>query len=207
MIILILAQDQENGIGKNNSIPWHIPEDLKFFKKITTDYNIIMGRNTWNSLPVRPLPNRCNYVLTNTGKLAPPTFYDGSDNLNKMNIKISCSINQLINNLNQIKNENNDNINLNFIIGGKQIYEQFLNQYSDLIDVIIITKINKIFDCDIKLSINWDKYFEDNRYILYKEIHLKTSKIEESKEDDITYSHQFYAKKEENLSLIFKFSR
>ena len=63
-IHLIWAQDYDGGIGKNGQLPWHIPEDLKNFKKITIDSTIIMGRKTWDSLPFKPLPNRRNIVLS-----------------------------------------------------------------------------------------------------------------------------------------------
>ncbi len=63
-IQLIWAQDKNGGIGKNGKLPWHISEDLKNFKKITTKHPIIMGRITWESLPFKPLPNRRNIVLS-----------------------------------------------------------------------------------------------------------------------------------------------
>jgi dihydrofolate reductase len=62
---LILACDPQGGIGKDNSLPWPILEgDLPRFKKLTTDQVIVMGRNTWLSLPRKPLPNRLNFVVT-----------------------------------------------------------------------------------------------------------------------------------------------
>ena len=63
---LIWAQDKNGGIGKNGKLPWHISEDLKNFKKITLNSTIIMGRKTWESLPIKPLPNRENIVLSTT---------------------------------------------------------------------------------------------------------------------------------------------
>ena len=64
-IHLIWAQDQNGGIGKNGNLPWHIPEDLKNFKKITFGSTIVMGRKTWDSLPIKPLPKRRNIILSN----------------------------------------------------------------------------------------------------------------------------------------------
>ena len=61
---MIVAADSKNGIGINNELPWHLSDDLKRFKEITTGHSVIMGRNTWFSLPKRPLPNRRNIVLT-----------------------------------------------------------------------------------------------------------------------------------------------
>ena len=63
MFSLIVAIGKNNGIGKNNQLLWHIPEDLKNFKKITTGKTVIMGRNTYESIG-KPLPNRVNIVLS-----------------------------------------------------------------------------------------------------------------------------------------------
>lgn len=57
-------------IGKNGHLPWHLPEDLKFFKKVTSGHAILMGRKTWESLG-RPLPNRRNLVLSRTMQTVP----------------------------------------------------------------------------------------------------------------------------------------
>ena len=61
---MIWAQDQNGGIGRDRKLPWHIPEDLKNFKKLTINSTIVMGRKTWASLPVKPLPERRNVVLS-----------------------------------------------------------------------------------------------------------------------------------------------
>ncbi|MEN8838019.1 MAG: dihydrofolate reductase [Celeribacter marinus] len=69
MISLIVARDRNGAIGKGNDIPWHAPEDLKFFMRETMGGAVIMGRNTWDSLPaaVRPLKNRLNIVVSSKG--------------------------------------------------------------------------------------------------------------------------------------------
>ena len=76
-INIIAAMAKNRVIGINNKIPWNIPNDLKYFKKLTTANKsaIIMGRKTWDSLPIKPLPNRRNYVLTKNNFHA--TFPDG----------------------------------------------------------------------------------------------------------------------------------
>ena len=70
---IIAAIDKNNGLGINNTIPWHLSADLKYFKKITTEVTaankqnaVIMGRKTWDSIPdkYKPLPERLNIVLT-----------------------------------------------------------------------------------------------------------------------------------------------
>jgi dihydrofolate reductase len=66
MITLIAAVARNGVIGKDNALPWHLPEDLKHFKQLTTGQAVIMGRKTWESLPerFRPLPGRLNIVVT-----------------------------------------------------------------------------------------------------------------------------------------------
>tara|TARA_B100001250_G_scaffold388083_1_gene386037 strand:+ start:317 stop:781 length:465 start_codon:yes stop_codon:yes gene_type:complete len=61
---IIVATSPEGIIGKDNTIPWYYPEDLKRFKKLTIGNTVIMGRNTWESLPIKPLPERRNIVIT-----------------------------------------------------------------------------------------------------------------------------------------------
>lgn len=63
MISLLVAMDKNRVIGKDNQLPWHLPEDLKYFKRITMGHKIIMGRKTFESIG-RPLPGRDNFVVT-----------------------------------------------------------------------------------------------------------------------------------------------
>ncbi len=77
MITIVAARSTEGAIGKNNTIPWHAPEDLAFFRRETIGGAVIMGRRTWESLPVKPLKNRDNLVVSTTlsqDELAFPTF-------------------------------------------------------------------------------------------------------------------------------------
>ena len=67
MITLIVARARRNVIGKNGDMPWHLPEDLRYFMRETLGGAIIMGRNTWDSLPSAPLKNRLNIVVTSKG--------------------------------------------------------------------------------------------------------------------------------------------
>lgn len=64
MITLIVARARNGAIGRDGDIPWFAPEDLQMFKRETLGGALIMGRNTWNSLPVRPLKSRFNCVVT-----------------------------------------------------------------------------------------------------------------------------------------------
>jgi len=70
MITLIVARAQNGAIGRANQIPWHVPSDLKHFQRETLGGAIIMGRNTWHSLPVRPLKGRLNIVVSRDRSLA-----------------------------------------------------------------------------------------------------------------------------------------
>ena len=76
MLTLIVARARNGAIGKDGTLPWHIPEDLKFFKRETLGGAIIMGRRTWESLPFRPLKDRLNLVVTSTLDLPGHTVPD-----------------------------------------------------------------------------------------------------------------------------------
>ena len=68
MISAIVAVDNDWGIGYNGDLLEKIPEDLKYFKTLTTGNIVIMGRKTWDSLPKQPLPNRLNFIITSQTK-------------------------------------------------------------------------------------------------------------------------------------------
>lgn len=110
-LIIIAAIGKNRELGKNNDLIWKTKEDMHFFKEKTTGHHIIMGRNTFLSLP-KLLPNRTHIVLTQS-----------NDNFPKEVISIS-SINEL---LNYIKNINEDT----YVIGGGQIYKELMN-YSNM---------------------------------------------------------------------------
>ena len=115
MISLIVAMDENNLIGCNNSMPWNIPEDLKLFKEITKDNIVIMGRKTFDSIG-KPLPNRINIVITKNENFT----FKGVDVFN-------CPEEALLKAI-MLQKELNKKI---FIIGGKTIYEYFLSQIDE----------------------------------------------------------------------------
>lgn len=117
-ISAIVATDINGLIGKGNTLPWHLPADLKYFKEVTTGKTVIMGRNTFLSLG-RPLPNRKNVVIT-------------SQNLNDERIETFKTLEEAIKN-------NPDS----FIIGGSQIYKYALE--NNLIDTLYVTLIDHDF--------------------------------------------------------------
>ena len=116
-IHLIWAQDKYGGIGENGKLPWHVSEDLKNFKKITLNSTIIMGRKTWDSLPIKPLPKRENIILSSKKQSSGTTYH---------------SLEECLAILKKRK------INKVFIIGGRSIYKLFFN----LADYLHISYIN-----------------------------------------------------------------
>ena len=70
MIIMIAAAAENNALGKNNELVWHLPNDFKRFKSLTTGHHIIMGRKTFESFP-KPLPNRTHIVITRQKTINP----------------------------------------------------------------------------------------------------------------------------------------
>ncbi|MBP5548748.1 MAG: dihydrofolate reductase [Bacteroidales bacterium] len=103
---IIVAIAQNNAIGRDNDLIWHISEDLKRFKALTSGHAVIMGRNTWNSLPRRPLPRRRNIVLTHDACFSD----DGAE--------VAYSVAQV---LEMVKDEE-----VSFVMGGANVYSQFL---------------------------------------------------------------------------------
>ncbi|MCT4664200.1 MAG: dihydrofolate reductase [Flavobacteriales bacterium] len=133
---IIVAVDQEFGIGKDNDLMWHLPEDMRFFKETTSGQIIISGRKNYISIPekFRPLPNRENIVLTrdkNFQEKHPQLFIANSwENVNNF-------VNQLI-----AKNPKEV-----YIIGGGEIYRQAL----DLLEVeeMWITHVHHTFSAEV----------------------------------------------------------
>lgn len=125
MISIIVAVSEDWGIGKNNELLWHISEDLKRFKRLTSGNTVIMGKRTWESLPRRPLPGRINIVLTDDKTETienAVTAYSIEDSLSK------CDKNGEI-----------------FVIGGGSIYRQFMPNA----DRLYITHVHKKAPADI----------------------------------------------------------
>jgi dihydrofolate reductase len=132
MITLIAACSENRVIGKDGTLIWHIPEDLKRFKKLTLGNPIVMGRKTYESIG-KALPGRTNIILSRDKSLR----IDG------------CLVYNKISDILEIFEKNNI-----FVIGGGEIYKQFL----DKADRIELTLIHKNFDGDTyfpEIGINW----------------------------------------------------
>ena len=126
MLSTIVAIANNNVIGKDNKLIWHLPEDLKRFKQITTGKNIIMGRKTFESLG-RVLPNRKHIILCN----------DMEMNIDNENVEILDDISKLDKYINSEEE--------NFVIGGATIYKLLM----PYVNKLYITKINKDFEGDV----------------------------------------------------------
>ncbi len=124
MMSIIVALAEDYAIGKDNQLLWHISEDLKRFKRMTSGHKIIMGRNTLLSLPKYPLPNRTSIVITDNQD----EVFDGCE--------MVFSIDEAVQKCG--KDEEC------FIIGGASIYAQFM----PLADKLYITRVDKPFDAD-----------------------------------------------------------
>ena len=161
MVKLIVAVDKNGAIGKNNDLLYTISEDLKNFKELTTGNTIIMGRKTWESLPIRPLPNRKNIVITRSNMEFDKAY------------KLS-DFEQL---KEYIKDNKDEDI---YIMGGASIYNQVLEQ--DLIDEAHITHVDDIVeDADAFVSL---EYIKSN---FSKSSKIKTFKQDKLSADYIIY--------------------
>ena len=134
MLSIIVAIAKNNAIGKDNKLLWHLPEDLKRFKRLTTGHNIIMGRKTFESLG-RVLPNRHHIILCNDAKL----------NIQDENVEILDDISKLDKYINSEEE--------NFVIGGATMYKLLMPYAKKM----YITEIDKDFDGDVyfpEISLN-----------------------------------------------------
>ena len=126
MLSIIVAKAKNNVIGKDNSLIWHLPEDLKRFKKITTGHTIIMGRRTFESLG-RVLPNRHHVILCN----------DAEMNIDDENVEILDDIAKLDKYIESDKE--------NFVIGGATMYKLLMPYCNKM----YITEIDREFEGDV----------------------------------------------------------
>lgn len=181
----IVCVDKNYGIGKNNNIPWKYKLDLEHFKRLTTENNndntiniVLMGNNTYKSIPFkfRPLSNRLNIILSRTHNITTklPNLKDIFNNslLSRcgMNIKLLETLNKELyfNDISKLLiylNEYKKYINIVWVIGGKDIYDLFLNL--QIISTLYLTYIeNQSYECD--------KYFSKKKLNKFK---LKESKV------------------------------
>ena len=136
-ITLIAAMEINGGIGYQGKLPWHCPEDLAHFKQYTNGKVVVIGRKTWDSLPLKPLPNRENWVLSQNSESG------NSD----ANFDLYCnSIDSILNPKTHALYELMNGVDINelVIIGGASIYQQFLPHATHM----VLTSINEHYQCD-----------------------------------------------------------
>ena len=159
MIISIIAAIGKNReLGIDNKLIWDIPSDLKFFRKTTSGHTVLMGRKTYESIG-RTLPKRRNIVISRDTELKIE------------NVEVYNNIDEALKNITEEV----------FIIGGENIYSQFI----DKADKLYITEIEESYDADAYFP-----YFNKNNY---------NRKVLSSRlENNIFYTHVLYTKKAEN---------
>lgn len=163
-VTIIAAMDSQNGIGIDNRMPWHVPPDMEQFKRLTEGHTVIMGRKTYQSLPLnkttgtRALPNRTNIVLSRdpgfllTEKADPPNLWLHDD----LEIAIATAPTQQV-----------------FIIGGGEIYRQALDK--DLVDDLILTRFQKRASCDTYFPTLFSDMWQGPIYSTHDHIDLRFS--------------------------------
>jgi dihydrofolate reductase len=126
IVSMIAAMGSNRVIGKDNDIPWHLPDDFQFFKETTQGHHVIMGRKNWESLPpkFKPLPNRPNLIVTRQENY----MAEGAVIFNSIDEALTYA---------RMANEKEA-----FIIGGGEIYRQSLS----LADKIYLTEIEGAFE-------------------------------------------------------------
>lgn len=141
LLTMIAAAAKNDALGKDNDLIWHISEDLKRFKRLTSGHAIIMGRKTFESMP-KALPNRTNIVLTNKKDYQPEE---------------AIVVHTIEDALNLVKDDTQP-----FIIGGGEIYRLFM-PYCDRIE---LTRVHHNFEADVffpKIDLNqWKEIAREN---------------------------------------------
>lgn len=124
MLTIIAAAAENNALGKDNQLLWHLPEDFKRFKTLTSGHFIIMGRKTFESFP-KPLPNRTHIIITRQPNYQAPE---------------SCIVVTSLEKAMELCPKNEEA----FVIGGGEIYQQAL----DVVDKIDVTRVHTTLDAD-----------------------------------------------------------
>jgi dihydrofolate reductase len=127
-VVIIVAVASNRAIGRNNELPWRLPEDLRRFKQLTMGHPIVMGRRTWDSLPRQPLPGRTNIVVTRD-----PDF-------RAEHALVAGSIQDALQAAQRAPGP--DAV---FVIGGAQVYEQAL----PLARRLEVTEVHQAVDGDV----------------------------------------------------------
>lgn len=142
VVAMIVAAAQNGVIGRENQLPWHLPNDLKYFKRVTLGKPVIMGRNTFESIG-RPLPGRCNIVVTRRTDYQPE------------GVRVVSSVSEAIALGREVALL--DGAEEVMVIGGSQIYTAAL----PLVERIYLTKVMAAVEGDAHLpEIDWNQWLE-----------------------------------------------
>lgn len=157
-ISLIWAMDRNGLVGKGNDLPWRLPNDMNFFKQQTRGKTVVMGRKTWESLRIKPLPQRRNIVLT------------GDRSYEAEGAEVVHSVEEAL----DIAQDGDL-----MIIGGGSVYGQFIPHA----DRLLVTRIDEEFEGDVHFpSVDWsgfalveeipgirdEKNLYDHRFMIYE---------------------------------------
>lgn len=176
-ISCIVATDLTSGIGFKNTIPWHLPEELKYFKEVTLGKPVIMGRKTFESLPFI-LPDRLNIVLTSQGPI------EGVITVSTCNEALTAA--EAYWDALNVSEESREAV----VIGGAAVYKAFESLY----DRVYLTVVEQSFTADT--------YF-DNKFLFADSVPKDTwLKSSENKVDGaIPYTKYIYEKAQQKLNL------
>jgi dihydrofolate reductase len=170
----IYAIDSKNGLCKEGKIPWYSKKDLKFFMNVTKNNVVIMGKNTYLSLPNGALKERLNIILTSH---APNCLYDNDNDNDTKNYFITSNdkiYEYILHNRDkyiQIYPFLHYNFTI-FFIGGKQIYQQFI----PLCERVWVTQIKKNYMCDLFFNFDYSKQYKE--VLIEEDDELKITKYE-----------------------------
>ncbi len=166
---IIVACAQNMAIGKDNDLLWHISDDLKRFKHLTSGHTVIMGRRTFESLPKKPLPKRRNIVLTHD-----TDFHYEVPETASGTLEVAHSISQV---LKMIEGEEES-----FIMGGAAVYKAFLPWVKNL----YLTWVYQDFEADV--------YFPPIDLSVFRQVHM--SERFTDPESGLVYAYAEYVRKE-----------
>lgn len=149
MINIIVAYDVNRVIGKDGQLPWHFSEDMAHFKKTTGTSPVIMGRKTWDSLPVKPLPRRMNVAISRTKQQS--VFYSSLDPFWAVSLEAAIRLVSYM--------EPDSDI---FIIGGGEIYREALAK--GLVDRVIASEVKGGYEGDTFFPelLGWKSEIKEN---------------------------------------------
>ena len=172
-IKLIACINNVHALGKDNELLYHIPSDLANFKRLTMNEVVVMGRNTYESLPKKPLPNRTSIVISSDVEYQPSVSNDSDSVFVADSIESAISIAETL------------DCNTIWVIGGASIYEQFVAK--KMADEIYLTVVDDELEGDVVFP-----YIDENQFTL----RYKSNPIKEGDGDScITHSFQIYQRK------------